>query len=443
LLLFAVILSVIAGTLVSAAIAILPGLHVYNLLGLIMLLVYGGQGVGIAVDPELFLSFAVGLVCGWAMLNTIPSVVLGAPDESAIFTVLPGQKYLMSGRGHEGVMIIGTGGLAGVVLLLFVMGPLAPKFLPVAKQVLMPHMHWILWVIITFILMSEWPKRGNLGSSGWLKFFDAWKGLGAGLLTFFLAGWLGFILLYRSPVSASAAFQNIMPAFVGLFAVPWCLLNMVSGVEVPEQKEGPALGINGAIILRSAVAGGLGGGFAAFCPVVTGGVGGLLAGHATAQRDERVFMMSQGVSKMVYYSGALLLFFAPGLNLTRGGGAWMVKGFYEPQGWGDYLLVLGCIALSGALSFLLLSPLARFVLWLSKRIHYRTLSAIALLIMLVLVVAITGWPGVALMLVGAGIGLIPVLFGSRRLNCLGVLLLPMACNLSGFGPVVAAFLGLV
>jgi putative membrane protein len=437
-----VILSVLAGTLVSCLIAVLPGLHVYNVMGLAALFLYGAQDAGMAIGTDRVIPFMIGLVCGWSMLNTIPSVLLGAPDESAIFTVLPGQKYLMSGRGYEGVMIIGVGGLAGVGLLLLVVGPLAPKFLPVAQYVLMPHMHWILWVIITFILMTEWPKGGNLGASGWAKFFDAWKGLGAGLLTFFLSGWLGFVLLYRSPVSPDAAFQNIMPAFVGLFAVPWCLLNMVSGAKVPGQRVGDSLEINGDIILRSAAAGGLGGGFAAFFPVVTGGVGGLLAGHATAQRDERVFMMSQGVSKMVYYTGALLLFFAPGLHLTRGGGAWIIKGLYEPQGWGDYFLALGCIAISGAVAFLLLSPLTRLTLWLMGRVDYRTISGAALLIILLMVYGVTGWAGIFIMVVGAGIGLLPVLFGSRRLNCLGILLLPIACNMSGVGSTVAAWLGL-
>ncbi|VGO15185.1 hypothetical protein PDESU_03767 [Pontiella desulfatans] len=437
------ILSVLSGTLVACIVAILPGLHVYNVMGLAMVLLYRAQDAGMSIGGELVIPFMVGLVCGWSMLNTIPSVLLGAPDESAIFTVLPGQKYLMGGRGYEGVMIIGVGGLAGIGLLLLVVGPLAPRILPVAQYVLMPHMHWILWVIITFILMTEWPKGGNLGVAGWRKFFDAWKGLAAGLLTFFLSGWLGFILLYRSPVSPDAAFQNIMPAFVGLFAVPWCLLNMISGVQVPGQRISKSFGINGDVILRSAAAGGLGGGFAAFFPVVTGGVGGLLAGHATAQRDERVFMMSQGVSKMVYYTGALLLFFAPGLNLTRGGGAWIIKGFYEPVGWGDYFLALGCIAISGAVSFLLLSPLSRFTLWLMGRIDYRTISGAALLIILLMVYLVTGWAGIFIMLVGTGIGLIPVLFGSRRLNGLGILLLPIACNMSGFGPTVAAWFGLL
>lgn len=434
--------AVLAGTVLSCILAILPGLHIYNVMGLAALYLHSLNGGGLAAIPEVTIPFMIGLVTGWSVINTIPSVLLGAPDESALFTVLPGQNYLMTGRGYEAAMLIGAGSLIGIFLLVFMIGPFAPKYVPVIRYVLSPHMHWILWVIIVFILMSEWPKRGNRGPAGWGRFFSAWSTLGAGLLTFFLSGLLGFVLLYRSPVSIDNAFQNIMPAFAGLFAIPWCLLNAVSGAVIPDQRVCDRLNIDGDLLLRSGVAGGLGGGFAAFFPVVTGGVGGLLAGHATAQRDERVFMMSQGVSKTVYYTGALMLFFVPGLHLTRGGGAWILKGLYMPHTWGDYYLALGSIALSGAVSFLFMSPLTKWTLKLIKTVDYRIISVLSLGIIVALVFSITGWAGLFIMIVAAGIGLIPVLFGSRRLNGLGVLLLPIACNLSGLGEPVAAFLGL-
>jgi putative membrane protein len=437
------LISVLAGTALACFLAILPGLHIYNVMGLAVLLIYKLQSVGVAVVPEVYLPFMIGLVVGWSVLNTIPSVLLGAPDESAIFTVLPGQKYLMTGRGYEGTMIIGAGSLAGLFMLVFLVAPFAPKYLPVARHVLTPHMHWILWVIITFILMTEWPKGGNLGPAGWRKFCDAWFTLSAGLVTFFLSGLFGFLLLYRAPIAIEDAFQNIMPAFVGLFAVPWCLLNAISGAKVPEQYVRDTLNINGDLLLRGGIAGGVGGGFAAFFPVVTGGVGGLLAGHATAQRDERVFLMSQGVSKVVYYTGALMLFFVPGLFLTRGGGAWILKGLYAPKTRGDYYLALGSIALAGGLSFLLMSPLTKWTLKLIKKVDYRLISVFALGIIIALVFSITGRVGLFVMTVGTGIGLIPVLFGSRRLNCLGILLLPIACNMSGIGEPIARFLGLL
>lgn len=433
----------VVGTLLSSVISVLPALHAYNVLGLLVMGTLALAERGIAVAPELYLPFSAGMIVGWSMLNTIPSVLLGAPDESAMFTVLPGQKYLMFGRGYEGTMMTGVGGLAGVFFLVFLVGPLAPKFLPIAQDVLRPHLHWILWIVTTFILMSEWPKGGNRGPAGWAKFADAWKTLSAGLATFFLSALLGFILLYRSPVSTEAAFQNIMPAFVGLFAVPWCLTNIISGARVPKQRFASSLEISGDQILRSCAAGGLGGGFAAFFPVITGGVGGLLAGHATAQRDEKVFLMSQGVSKLVYYVGSFMLLFVPGPAGGKGGAAIMMKVLYMPRTWYDYYMILASIAIAGALAFLMMGPLTRLTIRFIEKTNYRNASLLALAIIVALVFGVTGWAGLAVMLPATGIGLIPVLFGSRRLNCLGILLLPLACNMSGFGYTVAQWLGLI
>jgi putative membrane protein len=435
--------SAVVGTILSSVLSVLPALHAYNVLGLLAMGLFALEAHGIRVAPELYLPFMAGMVVGWSMLNTIPSVLLGAPDESAMFTVLPGQKYLMFGRGFEGTMITGVGGLAGVFFLVFVMGPLAPKYLPIAQSVLRPHTHWILWVITTYILMSEWPKGGNSGPAGWAKFLDAWKSLGAGLLTFFLSALLGFILIYRSPVAVEVSFQNIMPAFVGLFAVPWCLLNIISGTNVPKQVTTASLDITGDQVLRSFGAGSLGGGFAACFPGITGGMGGLLAGHATAQRDEKVFLMSQGVSKLVYYVGSFMILFVPGLGIAKGGAATMMRLLYTPRSYYDYYMILGSIAVSGAVAFILMAPLTRATIWFIEKANYRNASILALAIILALVFAVTGWGGMLVMVVATGIGLIPVLFGSRRLNCLGILLLPIACNMSGFGQYIARWLRLI
>ncbi|HOU22503.1 MAG TPA: hypothetical protein PKX16_09830, partial [Kiritimatiellia bacterium] len=150
----------------------------------------------------------------------------------------------------------------------------------------------------------------------------------------------------------------------------------------------------------------------------------------------------QGVSKFIYYVGAFMLLFVPGLNLTRGGGAWMIKALYTPAGKTDYYMILGSIAVASAISYLMMEPLTRVVLRFIDRYNYRHVSTVALAIIIVMVVAVTGWTGLFIALVGTGIGLLPVLFGSRRLNCLDILLLPIACNMSGFGEVITGWLGL-
>lgn len=269
--------------------------------------------------------------------------------------------------------------------------------------------------------------------------------LGAGWATFILSGFLGFILMYRSPLPLENTSQQLMPAFVGLFAVPALLVNTLSRVAIPAQRRFRPLAIKPRSFFAGVMTGCMGGALAAFLPAVTGGVGSLLAGHATAQRDEKIFLIAQGACKAVYYIGGVLLFFVPGLVLSRGGATWLYRslGFPADGSSADYLLVLGSIILATALALLMAVPLSRSVLRLMRRFHYRTISWMALVLMVILVLLQQGLMGLIVMAAGSGIGLLPILYGSRRMNALGIVLLPIACNMCGWGLPVAEWLGLV
>jgi putative membrane protein len=59
------------------------------------------------------------------------------------------------------------------------------------------------------------------------------------------------------------------------------------------------------------------------------------------------------------------------------------------------------------------------------------------------VTLITGPSGLLITAVATGIGLIPALWGSRRMNAMGILLLPLTLNMAGVGDNVARWLGLL
>jgi putative membrane protein len=63
--------------------------------------------------------------------------------------------------------------------------------------------------------------------------------------------------------------------------------------------------------------------------------------------------------------------------------------------------------------------------------------------LIAVVILVTGLGGLAVALVAAAIGLIPLFWRTRRMHCLGVLLLPVTLNMAGLGSVVAKWLGLV
>ena len=436
------LLCAVGGVLVASVLSLVPALHVYNAAGLVILAAATLGQTENSVPPELLAFFLIGMTNGYAMLNAIPSIFLSAPDDSTVFVVLPGQKYLRQRRGYEAIVLTGVGGLGGIAILAL-LTPVASSLFPALRAILQSHLHWILWTVIAYMLISEWPKGSDRAPAGWRRWWDGWKSLTAGLITFLLSGLLGFILLYRSLVPVTVAYQNLLPAFAGLFAVPWILQNVLSRVEFPEQHVARTVDATPGLFLRGTLAGALGGLFAAFFPAVTGGIGGFIAGHATAQRDDRLFLISQGASKVIYYVGGLLFFFVPGLHLTRGGMAWMLSSLWSAHTPQTYYLAVAAVVLTGVISFFLLLLMTRVAIKLLGKVQTRWVSLGTLAVLLTIVVGTTGWGGLLICAVAAGIGLIPVLWGSRRVNCMGVLLLPLALNMVGAGSTVAGWLGLI
>jgi putative membrane protein len=247
----------------------------------------------------------------------------------------------------------------------------------------------------------------------------------------------------KTMVPIEFAFQSITPVFVGLFAIPWLITNIINIGSIPPQHEPESMELDWDLVRRGTFGGFLGGFFAAFIPIVTAGVGGLMAGHATAQRDGRLFVMSYGTCKTVYYVGSFLLFFIPGLSLTRGGLAWIVTPVVTSLTVKEYFLFVAIMIISAGFSFLLLIPFTRACIKLVKRVPYHWISVLALIIVVPAVYTFTGWGGMAIMTVATGLGLFPVLFQARRMNLMGVLLLPVCLNMAGYGNDILRFLGLL
>ena len=423
----------LAGAIAGCLLALLPGLHVYSFAALALLIVP-------QQSDALALAF-LGALVGWATVNVVPAVFLRTTDDAQAMAVLPATRYLLQGRGAEAAMLIGAGSLCAL-LALVIFSPALAEIIRPLRAILQPHVGWILLAIIVFLLMGEWPRHNDLAGTPLRRLRSAWAYLGAGLLTFGLSGLLGLALFYRNPIPLDSAFQGMMPAFTGLFATPALLQLLFSKGRAPAQTSFSLDALSPRLLVRGAVTGVTGGFFSMLLPVVTGGIGGLLAGHATAQRDERVFMISLGASKSAYYIGSLLLLFLPGVTAARGGMAAMIGSSYVPYGWRNYWLAIAAVGVCGALSFTFLWLAARWAARNAHRIRVRWVAAASLAIVCGLVAVFTGLAGLAVMAAATGVGLIPLIAGGRRLNCLGVLLVPVTLNVIGLGPMVAGWLGL-
>ncbi|RIK16279.1 MAG: hypothetical protein DCC52_17830, partial [Chloroflexi bacterium] len=69
----------LAGTLLASLLALIPALHVYNIAGIFILLAVSAQQF---IGGNELAMLLLGMIVGYAMLNTVSAIFLGAPDDS-------------------------------------------------------------------------------------------------------------------------------------------------------------------------------------------------------------------------------------------------------------------------------------------------------------------------------------------------------------------------
>lgn len=427
-----ILLGVLVGTLVSA----IPSIHIYNIAPLFILM-----APSLGVPEDLLLFFLLGNVIGFAIMNSLSVVFFSAPDDTTFLILMPGQVMLINGRGFEAAVMISLGALMGAFLLALIT-PILPIILPTFISLITPHLHWFLALFTFYILLSEFPKDIGVGKSGWKKFKAGWRNLAAGYLTFFLASIMGFIIMNCNIMPAEAAYFGMLPAFIGLFAIPSLIMNIISRVRVPEQRIQRSIDASFVDVIKGGLAGFSGGIFAAIIPALTGGVGAVIAGQASGQREESQFLVSMGANRFVYYVGAFFLLFVPGYRVVRGGLANLASTLYIPGKYSEFYAAAAGIAIGAVLAFVLTMIMAAFIAKNIHKIRYDYFSFAVIILLTAIVISTTGITGLIVMVIGTGIGLIPLIFGSRRLNCLAVILFPLILNMAGLSDEFAMLIGL-
>ena len=91
------ILFSLLGITVGVAVGLLPGMHINNILPLILSLSF------LFSSPYLLTVFIISIAVTQIFIGYICSIFLGAPDGDTALSVLPGHKMLLEGRGYEAI----------------------------------------------------------------------------------------------------------------------------------------------------------------------------------------------------------------------------------------------------------------------------------------------------------------------------------------------------
>ena len=145
-----ILIAILCGISSGIFTGLIPGVHV----NLITAIVVSSVGVISGVSPLLIAIFILCLALTHSFLDSIPSIYLGAPDESQVLSVLPGHKLLLEGRGHHAVVYTLIGSFAALLLTIFFF-PLGFAILEKAQVLLEPYIGKLLFVVIIVLLIMS------------------------------------------------------------------------------------------------------------------------------------------------------------------------------------------------------------------------------------------------------------------------------------------------
>ncbi len=388
----AILLGVLAGTFTG----LIPGLHV----NLVTLLVVGFSSSFLSgFNVFLLVVFIVSLALTHSFLDSIPSIFLGAPDESQVLSVLPGHRFLLNGLGHQAVVLTLVGSLVALLLTFFII-PFGLKFLSIVYLFLKPLVPYLLIIVVIVLLFL----------SG--KFF-------LNLIFFSFAGLLG-LLVFSLPNQSNI----LLPLLTGLFGLSSLLISFIGDVNVlPKQFLNNSLDLSVSDLEKNSVRATIVGVLAAFLPGLGSSQSAIIASATMKEKSDKDYLLLVGGINTVNFAFSLITLFV--IAKARNGAIVGVNSLLNNSLSFNQLLVLFSILLIvGGLAGLLGVFLSRSVSRLVSRIDYKKLLLFIMSFLFLMVFLLSGFQGLLILFTSTALGLLANFLGSQKNMLLGVLLLP-------------------
>lgn len=258
---FELVIACLLGVGIGTITGMTPGIHV-NTAGAILFAV--STILLSFVSPEFLCVLMVSMSIAHALLEFVPSMLLGVPEEGTALTVLPGHKMVLEGRSKEAIRIVSIGGFGAIIVTILLL-PIFAIVLPPTYELLKP-VTWILLLIASIYLIY--------------KVTNTLKGFLWSLLLFILSGILGWII-FQAPLSSGI---SLMCVFSGLFGISTILFSLNDNSTIPHQNKFYDLNIDNTKI-KSIITGGTTGAILGFLPGFGPAQGSVIAQSASGQSN--------------------------------------------------------------------------------------------------------------------------------------------------------------
>lgn len=385
------IILIILGIATGICTGLIPGLHI-NLVATLLTTLHFSL-----ISPLGTALYIVSLAITHTILDFIPSVYLGAAEESTFLSVLPGHELLKQGKAHEAVMTATIGAVIGTFVALITTFPIMQiaVFLEEATKEYIP---WILTFVCCYVIVREE------------------KPLKAATF-FFLAGCLGFVTT-NLPIR-----EPLLPLLGGLFGASGLIVSIKNKAIIPKQE---VVSLNNIILSKKETVKATTSGLVAaipfsFLPALGSGYGSFIASEITSQ-SQKGFLFLNGFMNAMLMVLSIPIVLA--IGKARTGAAAAINQLLGPTLKEELILLLIVAVISALISFFLAYSLAKKIAQILPKINYEKVSIFVISLVTLCVLIISKPLGLLVFITATALGITVILSGVKRTNLMGSLLIP-------------------
>ncbi|MDD5650530.1 MAG: tripartite tricarboxylate transporter permease [Candidatus Nanoarchaeia archaeon] len=385
----AILLGCIAGTITG----ITPGVH----LNLVSVLIISSASYLLSLTSATAIGvFIIAMSILHTFTNAIPSIFLGAPEESTALAVLPGHSLLLQGRGYEAVKLTLIGGLFGLMTVILLL-PLLIIFIPLVYSSIENYIVFILIFISIYLIFRDK-----------LKFWA--------FVIFTIAGILGIVTL-NLPIK-----NPLFPLLSGLFGTSGLLLSIKDKVNIPKQE------IKSDILTKKELTKSISSGVIAsilvgLLPGVGSGQAAIVASSFSKEWSKRSWLILVGSIDTITMFLSIVGYYT--IQKARSGSIVAVSKIMKDFTLNDLILFVGVSLIVAFFAVLITLTIAKFASTIMTKINYQITCISIILLIVILSFVLTGFIGFLILLVSTFIGLLPALKGVGRTHLMGCLILPV------------------
>jgi len=362
-------------------------------------------------SPECLTVFLISMSISHSLIDFIPTMFLGVPDEATALSVLPGHYFMFQGRGKEAIRLVTVGGFGSLMVTVMLL-PFFIMLLPGFYSLIKPYIAFILTIVSIYMILRL--------NKGIYEIF--WSSI-----IFIFSGIMGWATL-NSTVSPNVL---LLTMFTGFYGVSTLLFSLSQNSHLPPQDLDHNLKIDGSII-RGILAGGIAGTILGFLPGMGPAQGSILAQEISGGKDmgenREGFLVAMGgvnVSDALFSLITIYLIGNP-----RSGVAVFIDKLIQNFDLQHLLMFVFVSVTAVSISVFFCIVLGDLLITNINKLDYNQLSRWVIILMTVLVVIFTLNEGsnlyyiLFLYIISISLGLIPHYVGVNKSNLMGVLIIP-------------------